>query len=198
MCIKRVSWPTQHALVATVERATAIVRAKQGQLLEVTVKCCQRLSSRWGAACKSWFGVKWLWTEYPNILRVWMRELEIQMWNELLATDFLKIFWIQNQETSNTLNTKRFEIQARIFWCVISFFSSRSNKQWQKGEQEDLCWLLIQLQRISCWINSGCWAEAETGRDKTIKEITLPIGKATLKGSLPCTWNEESAEEAIE
>lgn len=121
--IKGVSWPTQHPLVATV-----IVRAKQGQILEVTVKCYQRPSSWWGAACKSWFRVKWLRIEHTNILGVWVRELEIQMWNELLATDFLKIFWIQNQETNNTLNTERFEIQARIFWNVISFFSSRCNK----------------------------------------------------------------------
>lgn len=40
--IKGSAGPHKHSFVAAVERATAIVRAKQGQILEVTIKCYQR------------------------------------------------------------------------------------------------------------------------------------------------------------
>ena len=44
-------------------------------------------------------------------------------------------------------------------------------------------------------VNSGCWAEAETGRDKIIK--VLPVGMAALKGSFLCTQTEETAEDVL-
>lgn len=98
--LKGVSWSTQYPLVGMVKGQQQLWEQSKGEYWKSLSSAIRDPPSWWGAACKSWFAIKWVKTVYPNVLGVWVREFEIQMWKELLVTDFLK--WSESKTSNST------------------------------------------------------------------------------------------------